>query len=189
MALRDWLNPDYDPLATEKPAICAKSELKIAGIARLAPEIANPAIMQITDSKGELSRNSRISRISISNAPELKKQGMNRLEAAAAGLPVTLEELAVFFADDLQEFGEGRVKQAGIVQAVRWYAYQYKGREEPQPEEIPAGMVRCTDCLQDRCAHKRTTPWGSVEPQSSQAWRWCDDYTARVHNLDDYRKR
>ncbi|QQZ27607.1 hypothetical protein HMY34_01925 [Thiothrix subterranea] len=160
MALRDWLNPDYDPLATEKPAICSKSELKIARIARLAPEIANPAILQSIDSKDELSRNSKNSRNSNSNAPELKKQGMKRLEAAAAGLPVTVEELAAFFGDDLQSFGTGEVKQAGIVTAVRWFAFQHLGRVQPQTEEIPAGMVRCTDCLQDRCKHRQVTPWG-----------------------------
>lgn len=189
MALRDWLNPDYDPLATVNPASCLKSEPQLAGLATISKRLASSANLQHTDSIDEKSRISRISKISISNAPELKKQGMNRLEAAAAGLPVTLEELAVFFADDLQEFGEGRVKQAGIVQAVRWYAYQYKDREEPQPEEIPAGMVRCTDCLQNRCTYRQVTPYGNVVMQSSPAWRWCDDYTARVHNLDDYRKR
>ena len=178
MALRDWLTRDLSGLA-DSPA----------GLATISKPLANPANLQHTDSIDEKSRISRISRISISNAPELKKQGMNRLGAAAAGLPVTLEELAVFFADDLESFGAGEVKQAGIVQAVRWYAYQYKGREEPQPEEIPAGMVRCTDCLQNRCTYRRMTPWGSLVMQSSPAWRWCDDYTARVHNLDDYRKR
>ncbi|QTR53136.1 hypothetical protein [Thiothrix unzii] len=189
MALRDWLNPDFDPLATEKPAICSKTNLKIAGIATVATGIAKSAILQAIDSKGELFRNSKNSRNSNSNAPELKKQGIARLEAAAAGLPVTLEELAVFFADDLQEFGQGLVKQAGIVQAVRWYAYQYKGMEEPRLEEIPAGMVRCIDCLQNRCTYRQVTPYGNVVMQSSPAWRWCDDYTARVHNLDDYRRR
>ena len=139
MALKDWLNPDYDPLATEKPAICSKSDLKIAGIARLAPEIANPAIMQITDSKGELSRNSRNSRNSNSNAPELKEQGIEKLAVAAQGLPVTLAELEAFFAHDLQEFGNGGVTMAGIVQAVRWYAFTHMqrsaywwGRDKPK---------------------------------------------------------
>ena len=100
MALRDWLNPDFDPLATAKPAICSKTNLKIAGIATVATGIAKSAIHQAIDYKGELSRNSKNSRNSNSNAPELKKQGIARLEAAA-GLPVTLEELAVFFADDV----------------------------------------------------------------------------------------
>jgi hypothetical protein len=120
---------------------------------------------------------------------QTKQKGIKRLKEAAQGVPATLEELQAFFADDLQSFGSGEVVQAGIVKAVRWYAYQYKGREEPQPEEIPAGMVRCTDCLQDRCNHRRVTPWGSVEMQSSPHWRWCREYTVRVHNLDDYRKR
>ena len=117
------------------------------------------------------------------------QEGIKRLKEAAQGVPATLEELQAFFADDLESFGMGEVSQAGIVQAVRWYAYQYKGREEPQPEEIPAGMVRCTDCLQNRCTYRQVTPYGNVVMQSSPAWRWCDDYTARVHNLDDYRRR
>ena len=128
MALRDWLNPDYDPLATEKPAICSKSELKIAGIARLAPEIANPAILQSIDSKDELSRNSRNSRNSNSNAPELKKQGIEKLAVAAQGLPVTLAELEAFFAHDLQEFGNGGVTMAGIRKACEWYAFTHMNR-------------------------------------------------------------
>ena len=189
MALRDWLNPDYDPLATAKPAICSKSEPKIAGIARLAPEIANPAILQGIDSKDELSRNSKNSRNSNSNAPELKKQGIEKLAVAAQGLPVTLAELETFFANDLQEFGNGGVSMATIKQLVEWYAYRHKGRAKPEPEEIPTGMVRCTDCLQDRCTHRQVTPWGEVIMQSSPQWRWCREYTARVHNLSEYRKR
>ena len=180
MALRDWLTRDLSGLA-DLPA----------GLATISKRLASSANLQHTDSIDEKSRISRISKISISNAPELKKQGMNRLEAAAAGLPVTLEELAVFFADDLQEFGEGRVKQAGIVQAVRWYVFQHLGRRDPIPEPTPKeqGMVKCSECLQDRCSYRQTTPWGNVLMQSSPAWRWCDDYTARVHNLDDYRRR
>ena len=125
MALRDWLNPDYDPLATEKPAICAKSELKIAGIARLAPEIANPAILQGTDSNDELSRNSRNSN---SNAPELKTKGIEKLAVAAQGLPVTLAELEAFFAHDLQSFGNGGASMAGIRKACEWYAFTHMNR-------------------------------------------------------------
>ncbi len=59
---------------------------------------------------------------------DLKKHGMKRLEAAAQGLPITIDELAAFFADDLQSFGTGEVKQAGIVQAVRWYAFTHMQR-------------------------------------------------------------
>ena len=130
MALRDWLNPDYDPLATERPAICAKSDLKIAGIARLATGIANPAILQSIDSKDELSRNSRNSRNSNSNAPELKKRGREKLAVAAQGLPVTLAELEAFFAHDLQSFGDGSVTMAGIRKACRWYAYTHMRRSD-----------------------------------------------------------
>ncbi|WP_287601317.1 hypothetical protein [Thiothrix sp.] len=189
MALRDWLNPDYDPLATVNPTNCLKSDLKITGITTSSPKITKLVIKQVIENKDNDSQESQNHKNHSHNAPELKKQGIARLEAAAAGLPVTLEELAVFFADDLQEFGQGLVKQAGIVQAVRWYAYQYKGMEKPRLEEIPAGMVRCIDCLQNRCTYRQVTPYGNVVMQSSPVWRWCDDYTARVHNLDDYRRR
>ena len=85
MALRDWLEPGYDPLATENPAICSKSKPKIARIATIATGIAKPAIQQVTDYEGEKIRNSKNSRNSNSNVSELKKQGMQRLEKAAQG--------------------------------------------------------------------------------------------------------
>jgi hypothetical protein len=191
MALRDWLNPEYDPLATANTAICLKSEPKIAGIATVAAGIAKPAILQVIDSNNEFPRNSRNSRNSSSNATELKKQGLKRLEVAAQGLPVTIGELLAFFADDLQSFGSGEVTQAGIVKAVRWFVFQHLGRFQPIPEPTPkeAGMVRCVDCLQDRCSYRQVTPYGNVVMQSSIQWRWCGKYTAKVHHLDDYRKR
>ena len=120
---------------------------------------------------------------------EFEREGIKRLKEAAQGLPVTRAELEAFFANDLQAFGEGKVKQATIKQVVTWYVLKHLGRAKPEPEEIPAGMVRCTDCLQDRCKHRQVTPWGDVVMQSSPQWRWCSDYTARVHSLDDYRKR
>ena len=175
MALRDWLTRDLSGLA-DSPA----------GLATISKPLANSANLQSTDCKGEKTTISRISRISISNAPELKKQGMNRLEVAAQGLPITLDELAVIFADDLEDFGAGAVSMAGIRQACEFYA---RGRPQPQRDEIPVGMVRCTDCLQDRCKYRYVTPYGTVVMQSSPAWRWCDDYTARVYNLNNYRKR
>ena len=189
MALRDWLNPDYDPLATAETAICSKSDLKITGITKSHAEITTLLINQSIENKVNIQNESQNHKNHSHKHSELKKQGMNRLEVAAQGLPVTRDELAVFFADDLQDFGSGEVKQAGIRQACEWYAYEYKGRAEPQPEEIPVGMVRCTDCLQDRCKYRYVTPYGTVVMQSSPAWRWCDDYTARVYNLNNYRKR
>jgi hypothetical protein len=59
---------------------------------------------------------------------EIKRQALKRLEAAAQGLPVTLDELAAFFASDLQSFGSGEVKQSGIALAVRWYAFTHMKR-------------------------------------------------------------
>lgn len=157
MALRDWLNPDFDPLATEKPAICAENKQKIATLARIAERIASPAILQVIDSSDVCANTSKNSKNSSSNAPELKNAGLKRLEAAAAGLPIPLDELAVIFTDDLEDFGAGTVSMAGIRQACEFYA---RGRAQPQRDEIPAGMVRCTDCQQDQCKHKRVTPWG-----------------------------
>ena len=119
------------------------------------------------------------------------QEGIKRLKEAAQGVPATLEELQAFFADDLESFGMGEVSQAGIVQAVRWYVFQHLGRRDPIPEPTPKeqGMVKCSECLQDRCSYRQTTPWGSLIMQSSPQWRWCRDYTAQVHNLDEYRKR
>ena len=45
--------------------------------------------------------------------------------AAAQGLPVTLDELAAFFADDLHDFGIGEVSREGIRKAAEWFAYTY----------------------------------------------------------------
>lgn len=172
MALRDWLNPDFDPLATENPAICAENKQKIATI---APEIASPAILQNVDSNDKLSRNSKNSKNSSSNAPELKNAGLKRLEAAAAGLPIPLDELAVIFADDLEDFGAGAVSMAGIRQACEFYA---KNRHQPQREEVPAGMVRCTDCQQGQCPYPLTHG-----RHTSEQFRWCKNYTARVIDI------
>ncbi len=117
--------------------------------------------------------------------------GLKRLEVAAQGLPITIGELSAFFADDLQSFGSGEVTQAGIVKAVRWYVFQHLGRYQPLPEPTPKeqGMVRCVDCLQDRCSYRQVTSYGNVMVQSSPQWRWCKEYTAKVHRLDDYRKQ
>lgn len=119
---------------------------------------------------------------------EIRRQALQQLEKAAEGLPTTADELAAFFAADLQSFGTGEVPQASITQAVRWYVFQHKGKRHIQGQEMPAGMVRCTDCLQDRCRWRQVTPYGNVVMQRSPVYRWCDDYTAKIHRLDDYRK-
>ena len=118
------------------------------------------------------------------------QEGVKRLKEAAQDVPVTLEELQAFFADDLQSFGAGEVTQDTIRQLARWFAYQHLGRRDPTPEPTPkeAGMVRCTDCLQNRCSYRQVTPWGDVVEQSSPAWRWCKDFTAKVHQISDYRR-
>ena len=185
MALRDWLTLDLSQNRVE----ITKSRPEITGITKSHPEITSDVINQAIENKGNITQESQNHKNHSHKHTDLKKAGLARLAEASKGLPVTLAELAEFFADDLQDFGSSEVKQAGIRQACEWYAYQYKGRAEPQTEEIPAGMVRCTDCQQGQCKHKRVTPWGSVERQSSPQWRWCDDYTARVYNLNNYRKR
>ena len=117
MALIDWLTRDLSGLA-DSPA----------GLATISKPLANPANLQSTDCKGEKTAISRISRISISNAPELKKQGIEKLAVAAQGLPVTLAELEAFFAHDLQEFGNGGVTMAGSRKACEWYAFTHMNR-------------------------------------------------------------
>jgi hypothetical protein len=120
---------------------------------------------------------------------EIRRQALQRLEKAAEDLPITVDELAAFFAADLQSFGTGEVPQASITQAVRWYVFRHKGKRRSQRQETPAGMVRCTDCLQDRCQWRQITSYGNVVMQSSPAYRWCSDYTAKIHWLEDYRGR
>ena len=75
MALRDWLNPDYDPLATVNPASCLKSEPQLAGLATISKRLASSANLQHTDSIDEKSRISRISKISISKHCHMKTMG------------------------------------------------------------------------------------------------------------------
>ena len=72
---------------------------------------------------------------------DMTESGLRRLDAASQGLPVTLDELAAFFANDLQSFGSGEVKQAGIMQAVRWYAFTHMQRsvywwERDKPDNV-----------------------------------------------------
>lgn len=182
MALRDWLTRDL----SQNRAEITKSHPEITGITKSHAEITTLVINQSIENKVNIKNESQNHKNHSHKHSEVKKQGMNRLEVAAQGLPVTLDELAVIFADDLEDFGVGAVSMAGIRQACEFYA---RGRPQPQRDEIPVGMVRCTDCLQDRCKYRYVTPYGNVVMQSSPAWRWCDDYTARVYNLNNYRKR
>jgi hypothetical protein len=58
------------------------------------------------------------------------QEGVKRLEEAAKGLPVTLEELQEFFQGDLLDFGTGTgtVTMAGIRKASEWYAFVHMKR-------------------------------------------------------------
>lgn len=56
------------------------------------------------------------------------QEGVKRLETAAKGLPVTLEELQEFFQGDLLDFGDGSVTMAGIRKACEWYAFVHMTR-------------------------------------------------------------
>ena len=149
MALRDWLNSGLaglaKPHANENHIDCLKNNPKLAGLAGLAEQKqggANYDVLQPTDFYMGSPKISRISRISISNASELKNQGVKRLEAAAKGLPVTIAELVDFFAGDLVSFGQGEVKQVGIEQAVKWFVYQHLGRYDPVPDNDTAKIHR-----------------------------------------------
>ena len=59
---------------------------------------------------------------------QTKQKGVKRLETAAKGLPVTLEELQEFFQGDLLDFGSGGVCDAGIRKACEWYAFTHMNR-------------------------------------------------------------
>ena len=58
----------------------------------------------------------------------LKSAGLAQLVQAARGLPATLDELAEFFSDDLEDFGTGVVKPEGIRQACEWVVFRHWGR-------------------------------------------------------------
>jgi hypothetical protein len=60
-----------------------------------------------------------------------RQRGIRMLANAAKGLPVNLQELTDFFADDLEDFGNGTVSPAGIRKACEWFAYAHKGRAAP----------------------------------------------------------
>lgn len=96
--------------------------------------------------------------------------GKTQLRAASKGLPVDLDELLSFFADDLQDIATGVINPDGLQQAVEWFTYSHLKRThkpvEPSPQDM--GMVRCTECQQSNCRH--------IGRQSSPAYRWCSDY-------------
>lgn len=103
--------------------------------------------------------------------------GKARLVQLAEGLPVSPDELFEFFHDNLAEFGApGLVADHGIKQAVEWFVLRHLERREEYPEEVPAGMVQCISCSQQRCKHNLN----QYTRQSSPQWRWCGDYTGRV---------
>ena len=59
---------------------------------------------------------------------ESRAEGLKRLEAAARGLPATLDELAEFFRDDLPDFASGAVKPEGIRLACECVVLRHWGR-------------------------------------------------------------
>ena len=101
---------------------------------------------------------------------EIRREGIKRLKVAAHGLPVDLDELLSFFADDLQDIAAGAINPSGLQQAVKWFVYSHLKRThkpvEPSPQE--SGMVRCVDCKQSNCRHGGR--------QTSPTYRWCSDY-------------
>lgn len=118
-------------------------------------------------------------------APPQGKQieaGKARLVKLAKGLPVSPDELFEFFRDDLADFGTpGAVQDQGIKQAAEWFVMRYLERREDYRAEVPAGMVRCTDCTQKNCKYNLN----QYTRQSSPAWRWCSDYTNPRTRRDD----
>ena len=81
----------------------------------------------IPDGLLELARQNKheIRRELESQQAAIRDEGLKRLKSAAQGLPVSFQELSSFFAGDLQSFGIGEVKQAGIRKACEWFAYVY----------------------------------------------------------------
>ena len=97
---------------------------------------------------------------------EIKRQALKKLAAAAQGLPVTLDELAVFFADDLHGFGIGEVSREGIRKAAEWFARVKTGI----PIESDT-RVTCTTCKQTGCPYPLTYGrHNSPQPRNCKAW-------------------
>lgn len=134
MALKDWITPTTakgsKSLATHSPPIpptfpATNSRNSKASNSKhtdfthavtletkLQPHLLPP------NSKNSRNSNSKLSKNIYTAYPRAEQH----LQAAAQGLPVTLEELLVFYAVDLPAFEAGEVPQATIRFSVELYA-------------------------------------------------------------------
>lgn len=133
MALKDWIAPTAKgskSLATHSspiPSTIPATNSRNSKTSNNKHTDFTHAVMLETKSQPHLlSANSRNSRNSNSKLSEKKctiyPQAEKRLRAAAQGLPVTLEELLVFYAVDLPAFEAGEVPQTTIRFSVELYA-------------------------------------------------------------------
>ena len=102
MALKDWITP-----TTAKGS---------KSLATYSPSI--PPTFPATNSRNSRNSNSKPSENILHGYPKAER----RLQSAAQGLPVTLEELLAFYAVDLPAFEAGEVPQPTIRFSVELYA-------------------------------------------------------------------
>lgn len=109
MALRNWLNPVY---VSSVATIATPATAKPLDVATVATVASNDASLE-----------------------QIYPKAVMRLKAAAKNLPVTLEELLIFYLTDLVAFEANEVPQHKINFAVKLYAQTYKGYQPFENKE------------------------------------------------------
>ena len=134
MALKDWITPTTakgsKSLATHSPSIpptfLATNSRNSKASNSKHTNFTHTVTLETQLSPHSSPPNSRNSRNSNSKPSENILHGYpkaeRRLQSAAQGLPVTLEELLAFYAVDLPAFEAGEVPQATIRFSVELYA-------------------------------------------------------------------
>ena len=134
MALKDWITPTTakgsKSLATHSPSIPSTFSATNSRNSRNSNSKLSDFTHAVTletqlslHSSPPNSRNSRNSNSKLSeNIYTAYPRAEQHLQAAAQGLPVTLEELLAFYAVDLPAFEAGEVPQATIRFSVELYA-------------------------------------------------------------------
>ena len=134
MALKDWITPTTakgsKSLATRSPPIpptfpVTNSRNSRNSSSKLS-ENTNTSVLEtslqphfpVTNSRNSRNSSSKLSENILHGYPKAER----RLQSAAQGLPVTLEELLAFYAVDLPAFEAGEVPQATIRFSVDLYA-------------------------------------------------------------------
>jgi hypothetical protein len=136
MALKDWITPTTakgsKSLATHSPSIpptfLATNSRNSKASNSKHTNFTHTVTLETQMSPHSSPPNSRNSRNSNSNSKRYEHiytaypRAEQHLQAAAQGLPVTLEELLAFYAVDLPAFEAGEVPQATIRFSVELYA-------------------------------------------------------------------